>query len=89
MTYTNDPGAGRQVMYLDGVQVSSTAYTDSVLWSGLGINTLIGTHGNGISYGDYDGLIDEIRFEKAIRSEDWVRLNYMNQKTPDALVEFK
>ena len=37
----------------------------------------------------FNGRIDEARIESMARSADWVKLNYMNQKSPDALVTFK
>lgn len=89
MAYTADPGNQEQVLYLDGIPVRTTTYSDPVVWSGRGLNTLLGTHGNGISYGDYDGLIDEVRFVKTIRSADWIKLCFMNQKEVDALIEFR
>jgi hypothetical protein len=36
-----------------------------------------------------NGIMDEIRIEGAVRSADWVRLCYMNQRIDDKLIQFK
>jgi hypothetical protein len=36
-----------------------------------------------------NGIMDEIRVEGAVRSADWVRLCYMNQRMDDKLLHFK
>jgi hypothetical protein len=40
-------------------------------------------------YCPFKGKIDEVRISNVAQSAGWVRLCYMNQKTPDALVQFK
>jgi hypothetical protein len=37
----------------------------------------------------FPGRIDEVRISNVVRSADWIKLCYMNQKTPDALFLFK
>jgi hypothetical protein len=37
----------------------------------------------------FNGVLDEIRIEKVSRSAEWIKLCYMNQRTPDALVVFR
>jgi hypothetical protein len=50
-------------------------------------NVMIGE--NSDSTGRYfNGIIDEVRVEKAARNADWVRLCYMNQRQQDALVKW-
>ena len=36
-----------------------------------------------------DGSIDEVRIESIVRSNDWITLCYMNQRTDDRLVTFE
>jgi hypothetical protein len=40
-------------------------------------------------YCPFKGIIDEVRISSVARSPDWVRLCFMNQKTSDALVQFR
>jgi Concanavalin A-like lectin/glucanases superfamily/Domain of unknown function (DUF2341) len=37
----------------------------------------------------YSGSLDEVRVERSFRSADWIKLCYMNQKSPDALLIFR
>jgi hypothetical protein len=48
-------------LYVDGVQVASTSTTNSISYSGLGSNTVIGRHGNGNTTYDFTGMIDDVR----------------------------
>ncbi|HON09727.1 MAG TPA: DUF2341 domain-containing protein, partial [Chitinispirillaceae bacterium] len=58
-------------------------------------NFTIGSHGRSVEipyyqgWSFFNGLIDEVRVSSIARSEDWVKLCYMNQKADDALVEFR
>lgn len=58
-------------------------------------NFTIGSHGRSVEipyyqgWSFFNGLIDEVRVSSIARSEDWVKLCYMNQKVDDALVEFR
>jgi hypothetical protein len=44
-------------------------------------------YGEGWCY--FNGKIDEVRVMNRVPSPEWIRLSYMNQKTADALVEFR
>jgi hypothetical protein len=37
----------------------------------------------------FRGSIDEVRISSKARSNDWIRLCYMNQKAEDRLIQFK
>ena len=41
------------------------------------------------SYCPFRGTIDEVRISSVAQNADWIRLCYMNQKDPDALLMFK
>ncbi len=41
------------------------------------------------SFCPFRGMIDEVRISSTARNADWIKLCFMNQKTPDALVQFK
>jgi biopolymer transport protein ExbB len=43
----------------------------------------------GQGYAYFKGTIDEVEVSSVPRSADWIKLSYMNQKEPDALVQFK
>jgi hypothetical protein len=47
-------------LYVDGVQAASTSTTSSISYSGLGSNTVIGRHGNGLTTYDFAGMIDDV-----------------------------
>jgi hypothetical protein len=38
---------------------------------------------------NFCGCIDEVRVCRTIRSADWIKLSYMNQRPDDRLVVFK
>jgi hypothetical protein len=90
ITYTVDGASRNHVLYIDGMKVSSrTDTTKSIVYSGVGKDTYIGKHGNGKTNFNFFGKIDEARVYRAPVSADRVKLEYMNQKTHDALVVFK
>jgi hypothetical protein len=49
-------------------------------------NVGIGALTNTVVNDWFSGSIDEVRIENKVRSSDWIKLCYMNQKTTDALV---
>ncbi len=55
----------------------------------------IGSHGRSVDipfyqgWSFFNGLIDEVRVSSSARSNYWIRLCYMNQKSEDNLVEFR
>ncbi|MBI2557708.1 hypothetical protein HYW20_00130 [Candidatus Woesearchaeota archaeon] len=57
--YVVNPGASSQILYIDGVQIASTSFSDAISYS-LGVNTFIGKDGNGGTVSDFNGLIDEV-----------------------------
>jgi hypothetical protein len=82
-------GNGNCRIYMDGDDRTGTVKGD-ILHVGAIANTLplrIGIEADA-SY-PYKGSIDEMVMAYTVRSSDWVKLCYMNQKAVDALVEFK
>jgi hypothetical protein len=77
-----------QTLYLDGFISAKSAGVDTISYNGMGANTFIGIHGNGKTVYNFSGIIDEVRIRKTALSEDAARLEYMNQKSKDALVVF-
>lgn len=63
--------------------------TGSVLYSGLGTNTFIGSNAIGAGVSNFVGKIDEVRACRVVRSDAWRMLCYMNQKPVDALIDYK
>ena len=76
--YVIDTGNNSQSVYIDGVVMGTTAHTQSPLYVGLGSNTFIGKHGNGISTYDFNGLIDEVRVYNRALSNQEVQNLYNN-----------
>jgi Concanavalin A-like lectin/glucanases superfamily/Domain of unknown function (DUF2341) len=78
-----------QSLYIDGVLCGVQTNAGPISYAGLGTNTLIGKHGDGKNVYGFTGRIDEVRVCNEMRSADWVKLCYMNQKQNDALVVIK
>jgi len=89
ITYTVDDVSRKQMLYIDGTLVNRITDTTAIDYSGVGINTLIGKHGNGKNNYNFTGKIDEVRINKNVLSADWIKLCYMNQKPQDQLITFK
>jgi hypothetical protein len=89
LAYTVDPANGVQSFSIDGSIISVTWNTAPILYKGIGADTYIGKHGNSRTDFDFTGTIDEVRVDKTVRTADWVKLCYMNQRSDDRLVVFK
>jgi len=89
IAFSFDNEAQVHSLYIDGaaVRVDSSAYP--IDYTGVGVNTFIGAHGNNKKSYNNRGLIDEVRVCAVARSGDWIRLCFMNQRTDDKLVAFK
>jgi hypothetical protein len=82
-----------QFLYLDGVLVNSnisTGYPNAIKDTSndvaIGRYLQYVTESNqGFSF--FNGIIDEVRISNVSRSADWIKLEYMNQKKPDALIK--
>lgn len=48
-------------LYINGAEAASVATTASIVYTGLGSNTILGRHGNGLSNSDFTGRIDDAR----------------------------
>ncbi|MCP4379361.1 MAG: LamG domain-containing protein, partial [bacterium] len=67
VAYTLDDTANIQTLYIDGIAVGTTSYTESIAYSGLGTNTFIGGHANGSINYFFDGKIDDARiYDRAL-----------------------
>jgi hypothetical protein len=73
-------------VYRDGVPLSQNTLDTARLKTSTGA-FFLGSTETGGEY--FSGSLDEVRVERAFRSPDWVKLCFMNQKNPDALVVFK
>jgi Concanavalin A-like lectin/glucanases superfamily/Domain of unknown function (DUF2341) len=76
-------------MYVDGQCIDSVGvFLNDVLKRTKGGGVAIGrNYVWNINY--FKGMIDEVCMANVSRSPDWIKLCYMNQKSKDALVEFK
>jgi hypothetical protein len=73
-------------LYENGVEISRTTTPVTVVPRTSNKSLQFG-RGWGIDY--VNGVMDEIRIEGAVRSADWVKLCYMNQRNDDKLIVFK
>jgi hypothetical protein len=73
-------------LYKNGVEVSRTTTSVTVVPQTSNKPLQFG-RGWGIDY--VKGIMDEIRIEGTVRSADWVKLCYMNQRSDDKLIIFK
>jgi hypothetical protein len=53
--------AGTQHLYLDGTQVGSSTSGAALDYDGLGTQTVVGGHGNGVDRYRFQGSVDEVR----------------------------
>ena len=79
LAMTFDDAANSQKIYLDGLPIASASYSGSISYAGLGGNTFIGKHGNGLSGYAFDGTMDEVRVAATARSADWIWTEFNNQ----------
>jgi len=79
----NDTGNSQKI-YVDGQEIASNTYTESISYSGQGVNTFIGRHGNTKENMDFDGIIDEVRISDTVRDACWIETEYNNQDAPNS-----
>ena len=71
VVYVIDASNTSQNVYIDGVVMGSTAHTQSLSYVGLGSNTFIGKHGNGVGTYDFNGLIDDVSvYNRALSNQE-------------------
>ena len=76
-------------LFIDGIDRSGAIEGDITTVGAL-LNALPFRLGEAAN-GDYPfaGSLDEVEMAFTVRSADWIKLEYMNQKADDALVEFR
>jgi len=80
VAYTFNNGGHSQILYVDGVQIAASTYTNVISYGGyLGTNTIIGKHGNGATGFSFDGTMDEVRVSSTPRSAGWIATEFNNQ----------
>lgn len=89
LVYSVDIANSVQSLYIDGTFCCATTSAIPIVYAGIGTDTYLGRHGNGRTGFNFIGKIDEVRVDKTVRSADWIRLCYMNQRADDKLVVFK
>jgi hypothetical protein len=89
VSYSIDPVKGIERFYIDGSLCSSTESVVPIVYNEIGSDTYLGRHGNGKMDFNFSGCIDEVRVCRTVRSADWIKLSYMNQRPDDRLVVFK
>jgi biopolymer transport protein ExbB len=76
-------------LYINGVFADSTVKFSAVGNARNSTDLVIGRHAGGVNTSYFDGIIDEVRISSLSCSADWIKLCYMNQKSTDALIEFR
>ncbi len=77
-------------LYIDGIPSGTRNDPGSpVNYSGVGQNTYIGKHANGKKEFSFIGCIDEVRLYRKVKSADFIKLSYMNQRVDDKLLVFE
>jgi hypothetical protein len=89
LAYSVDVASGIERLYIDGALDCFTQSALPIIYSGVGTDVYLGKHGNGKTTFDFSGDIDEVRINKTVCTEDWIRLSYMNQRQDDRLVVWK
>ncbi|MEZ6107154.1 MAG: LamG-like jellyroll fold domain-containing protein, partial [Pirellulaceae bacterium] len=85
VAYTYDSVAQVQRIHLNGVVVAETAYSEAIVY-GKGVNTTIGTNGNGVAGFDFNGLIDDARvYSRAMSSNELAALAADRADTTDTV----
>jgi autotransporter-associated beta strand protein len=87
LTWMANPTGSSEVIYVNGASVASAAISSAFSYTAGGTNTLFGKHGNGGNY-DFGGVLNEVRIEKSVRDQYWVKLCYQNQQPNQSLVVF-
>ena len=88
-------GAVAETLYVDGDLVSTRQFTNTnntgrneTFNVSLGVQAA-GTAPLGTTFTRYlNGMLDEVRISNALRSFDWVKLEYANQRSGQTLVSF-
>ncbi|HEX7511205.1 MAG TPA: LamG-like jellyroll fold domain-containing protein, partial [Chitinivibrionales bacterium] len=88
IAYSIDTLKNVQTLSIDAVQCATTIDANPINYKGLGKDTYIGIHGNGKTYFNFIGRIDEVRVSSVPLNPDWIKLCFMNQKEQDALVKW-
>jgi hypothetical protein len=78
----------KEYLYVDGVLASASIKALDTALSASSTDVAIGRQSDyPVRY--WEGAIDEVCVAGSVRSPDWLRLCFMNQKDPDVLVVFK
>jgi hypothetical protein len=88
VVFTCDAKNHVQTLYIDGAVSKKQNFANSIAYSGVGKNTVIGAHGNGKKNLNYSGEIDEVRISSKVTSADWILLSFRNQGLNNTFVEF-
>jgi hypothetical protein len=90
-TFTFNDAGDSQVLYIDGVEALRADYTDPINYSGLEPYTFIGIGRSALPETDFefDGIIDEVRISGTVRSADWIKMCYENQKENSTVVRIE
>jgi hypothetical protein len=74
--YVVDDTNNAQRFYVDGALATSSSYTESIVYTGLGTDTFFGRQGTGDTIYDFNGLMDDVRVYNVALSNSDVKSLY-------------
>jgi autotransporter-associated beta strand protein len=83
----NTAGAVKDTLYIDGVLVGTDAASQTYSFSDWNTNTIFGRPNSTTSSRFFNGILDEVRIADNVRSADFIKLCYENQKLNQTLVD--
>lgn len=77
---THDESSGRTKIYVDGVEEGSATMTGGIAY----LDNIVRL--GGIGEQTWDGMLDEVRISRVVRSDGWIRTEHDNQRSPQTFV---
>ena len=85
----NGDSTGTSRYYIDGKEVSLSRDSLSIRIDENNKATIkIGQPNNNESYSYFNGSMDELEISSNVRSSDWIKLSYMNQRKENVFVRY-
>lgn len=75
-------------VYIDGVKLASLRVDKDMVYR-FGSELRMGAHGTDLSRDGMQGYLDEVRVAGQVRSPDWIKLEYANQRPGSDFLEFR
>jgi hypothetical protein len=87
VAYVVNPAGSSQVVYVDGLPVASTTFSNAIVYTGLGANTFLGQHGNAEAGFVWVGHLDDARvWQRALSASEVAQVYRESQAEDPALL---